>query len=107
VFSIVHHKKITPGFIDKNKIGGILCYKDADSIKIFKKLREWGIKVPDNISLVNYGNTELIELFEPEITAIDCCYHDMARKLEQMYENSPDDRLEQHVILPKLLIRKS
>jgi len=107
VFSIDHHKKITPGFIRKHNIGGILCYKDADSIKILRKLRVWNIKVPEEISLVNYGNTELIEFFDPGITAVDCCYKEMAQKLEAMYERKPDEKKEQHVILPKLIIRKS
>ena len=107
VFSTDNHKEITPGYIRKHAIGGILCYKDVDSIKILRKLSGWNIKVPEEISIVNYGNTELIELFDPGITAVDCCYKEMARKLEVMYEKTFENKKEQHVILPKLIIRKS
>lgn len=107
VFSVEHHKKINPEFIKKRKIGGILCYKDVDSIKILRKLKEWNIGIPDEIALVNYGNTELIELFDPGITAIDCCYGEMVSKLEFMYDIDKNNNMEQYVVLPKLIIRNS
>ncbi len=108
VMSVEHHKKITQSFIRKNNIGGILCYKDVDSIKILRKLKEWKLNIPNEVSLVNYGNTELIELFDPGITSVDCSYREMVVRLEQMYENSNSNNIkEQHVILPELKIRES
>jgi len=108
VMSIEHHKKISYDLIVKNNIGGILCYKDVDSIKIFRKLKEWKLKIPKEVSLVNYGNTELIELFDPGITSVDCSYREMVVRIEQMYENGNSDSFkEQHVILPELKIRES
>ncbi len=107
VIDVEHHKKITPELLRKHSIGGILCYKDIDSIKTFKKIKEWNFKIPQEVSLVNYGNTELIEIFNPGITAVDCCYSDMVNKLEFMYERHDLNNMEQHVILPKLIIRKS
>ncbi|NPA37983.1 MAG: substrate-binding domain-containing protein [Chlorobi bacterium] len=107
VLSIDHHKKITPGFIVEHRIGGILCYKDVDSIRILRKLKDWKIDVPGRVSVVNYGNTELLVYFNPGITAVDCCYGEMTRKLEAMYERCPEDKMEQHVILPKLIIRET
>jgi len=107
VIDVEHHKKITPELLKKYSIGGILCYKDIDSIKTFKKIKEWNFKIPHEVSLVNYGNTELIEIFNPGITAVDCCYSDMVNKLKLMYERNDLNNMEQHVILPKLIIRKS
>jgi DNA-binding LacI/PurR family transcriptional regulator len=107
VIEIEHPKKITPGLLTNNSIGGILCYKDVDSIKILSKLKEWNFKVPEDVSLVNYGNTELIEIFNPGITAVECSYKDMVNLLEKIYDNYDKSRKEQYVILPKLIIRES
>ncbi len=107
VIDVEHHKKITPDLMKKHSIGGILCYKDSDSIKTIRKIKEWNFKIPKEVSLVNYGNTELIEIFNPGITAVDCCYSDMIKRLELIYERKSLNNMEQHVILPKLIIRKS
>ncbi len=107
VIDVEHHKKITPELLHNNSIGGILCYKDTDSIKTIRKIREWNFKVPEEVSLVNYGNTELIDIFSPGITAIDCGYSEMINRIELMYNNNSLNNMEQHVILPKLIIRKS
>ncbi len=107
VIDVEHHKKITLDLMKKHSIGGILCYKDIDSIKTIRKIKQWDFKIPQEVSLVNYGNTELIEIFDPGITAIDCCYGDMVNRLELMYEKRNLKNMEQHIILPKLRIRKS
>jgi DNA-binding LacI/PurR family transcriptional regulator len=92
-------------FID-NKIGGILTASDADSIRVMGRLKKWGIRVPDNTRLVNYGNTELTLFFDPPITVIDCQYEMMAKKTANLIDLGRDaGSHEQHIIQPKLIIR--
>lgn len=106
VFSVNNHHEITRKYIEDNSIGGIICYKDIDAIKIYDKLKRMGFNFPTDISLVNYGNTELIGILDSGITAIDCLYGDMVDKIRLMY-NSNNEEKEQHVVLPELIIRST
>ena len=92
--------------IKKEKIGGIMSCSDVDSIKVLGRLKRWGLKVPSEVSLVSYGNTELTEFFEPAITVVDSCYGDMARQTALLIEKAGEIH-DQFIIQPKLIIRNT
>ena len=93
--------------IKSKKIGGILSCSDVDSIKVLGRLKNWGIKVPGEVSLVSYGNTELTEFFEPSITVVDSDYSGMASHTAHLIENRGNDIEKQYVIQPRLIIRNT
>jgi DNA-binding LacI/PurR family transcriptional regulator len=93
-------------YLRENNIGGILSCSDIDSVKVLGRMKNWGIKVPEDVSLVSYGNTELTEFFEPAITVIDSCYEDMARHTALLIEKKKY-MIEQFVFQPKLIIRQT
>ncbi|MFC2112008.1 substrate-binding domain-containing protein [Bacteroidota bacterium] len=93
--------------IKKKRIGGILSCSDIDSIKVLGRLKCWGLKIPEKVSLVSYGNTELTAFFEPSITVVDSCYGEMARHTAGLIENSGEDINKQFVIQPKLIVRNT
>ncbi len=90
--------------IQREKIGGILSCSDVDSIKVLGRLKRWGLKIPSEVSLVSYGNTELTEFFEPSITVVDSCYGDMARRTAWLIEKAGEAH-EQFIIQPRLILR--
>ncbi len=95
-------------YIIENKIGGILACTDVDSIRITGRLKHWGIKMPSQVSLVSYGNTELTEYFTPSITSIDCKYKEMAKETANLIlNNKHKTKPHQIVIQPKLIIRET
>lgn len=95
-------------FILENQIGGILTSSDIDSVRIVGRLRSWNIKIPEGISVVSYGNTELTNFFSPSITAIDCKYSEMAqRTVKLIFDKTKKTHPEQHVIQPELVIRET
>jgi len=49
----------------------IICQWDYTAIKLVKLLYEKGIKVPEDISIIASGNTEMSALFIPAITTLD------------------------------------
>ncbi|MFW5781183.1 MAG: substrate-binding domain-containing protein, partial [Bacteroidota bacterium] len=100
--------EITQKTLNKYNIGGILCCYDTDAIKITGRLKKWNLKIPDDISVVAYGNTELIELFTPSITAIDCKYNEIASITAGLIDKGKacSDN-EQYVIQPELIIRET
>jgi len=106
VLALSQMKDLSMAFIKENKIRGVLCCSDVDAIKVLGRLKKWNISVPDQVKLVNYGNTELTGLFEPEISVIDCLYEEMAIKTAWLIDNGKDSGpYEQHIIQPKLIVR--
>lgn len=107
-FTINNARELTFNFLIQNNIGGILCCTDTDSIRVLGRIKKWGIEIPTKIALVSYGNTELTEYFEPAITALDCQYNEMAKKTaELILKGKNSGLLEQHIVNPKIIIRKT
>jgi len=94
-------------FILGNRITGILSVQDAGSVRMLGRLREWGIAVPGQVSLVSYGNTELTRYFNRGITAIDCNYREMAQIIAGFIYKSEQIKNRQVVISPELVIRET
>jgi DNA-binding LacI/PurR family transcriptional regulator len=107
VFVVSKARGLSPELIREESIGGIMSCYDVDSIKVLGRLKKWGMKIPSEVSLVSYGNTELTEFFEPAITVIDSCYGDMARQTAQLIEENTGRSHEQHIIQPKLIRRST
>ncbi len=107
-FTINNVRKLTNEFLVQHKIGGILCCTDTDSIRVLGRIKKWGVKIPAEISLVSYGNTELTEYFEPPITSLDCQYDEMAQKTaELIYKGKNCGLFEQHIVNPKIVVRST
>ena len=107
VHVVSNARGLQPGLITNKKIGGILSCFDVDSIKVLGRLKNWGIRIPEEVSLVSYGNTELTEFFEPSITVVDSDYSGMAMHTANLIENMGDEVEKQYVIQPRLIIRNT
>lgn len=95
-------------YCEKYQIGGIICYNDINAATIVGKLIVQKVSIPEHISIVNYGNTELTQYFTPPITSIDCKYELLAKKAAEIIDKGTKNSVnEQHVILPELIIRKT
>ncbi len=94
-------------FIKTNNIGGILCSTDVDSLKVTGRLSKWGIKMPDQVSVVSYGNTELTQTASPPITSVDCRYAEMARLTASLIFDPDPGKTKQHVIQPEMVVRQT
>jgi len=51
--------------------GAIICQYDYTAIRLIKELHRLGIKVPEDISVIGSGNTELASLAIPSLTTLD------------------------------------
>ena len=100
-------QEIDAAFIRTNSITGILSVQDSDSVRMLGRLREWGIAVPGQVSLVSYGNTELTQYFNPGITAVDCNYREMARTIAGFITSGEKMNNRQVVISPEIIVRNT
>ena len=95
-------------FCEKQNIGGIISHNDTNTAIIVGKLIQEGIKIPDELVIVNYGNTELTRYFTPALTAIDCKYEKMATLVGEFIDtDSTEKKSFQFVIQPELIIRNT
>ncbi|NBC81900.1 MAG: substrate-binding domain-containing protein [Bacteroidetes bacterium] len=99
--------RINKAYIQDNHITGILSLQDTRSIRILGRLQSWRIKVPDDVAIVSYGNTEITRYCNPPLTVLDCNYAEMARRIVQIIHNDPELTSKQLVILSELLVRET
>jgi DNA-binding LacI/PurR family transcriptional regulator len=101
---------LTPAFLRERSIQGIFCCDDLDAVRMIGRLLEWNFQIPQDITLISYGNTEIARYFSPKITSIDCHYPMMARKTAQIISDhlqGNDVTYCQYVIQPELIIRET
>jgi len=108
VYVAENMKNLSRDFFRECEIGGVLCCSDADAVRLIGRLKSWRFRIPGDVSIINYGNTELTALFSPSITVIDCMYENMAKKTASLIDQgNKAGKFEQYVIEPQLIIRKT
>lgn len=102
--------EMTVSHLRRNRVGGIFCCDDTDAVRVIGRLRDEGVLIPGDMSLVSYGNTDLARYFTPMITSIDCRTEEMAAKTVAMIKSwlkGGDVSLCQYVIQPDLVVRQT
>ncbi|PGT90183.1 MULTISPECIES: GntR family transcriptional regulator [Bacillaceae] len=90
---------------------GIVCYNDEVAISVLNLLRELGLKVPEDISIVGYDDSYLAEASETKITSVTHPKMEMgveaAKWVVSAVENRDKAGTYQKVYQPELVIRSS
>ena len=55
----------------KQKFTGIVCGEDITAAGVVKALLHYGIKVPEEVAVTGYNNSEYAKICEPQLTTID------------------------------------
>jgi len=89
----------------------IFCGNDPVAVGAYKKIKEYGLKIPDDIALVGFSNNPITALLEPGITTIDQPSFLMGERaaeilIEQIESNEPLKPLTE-VLKTNLIIRGS
>lgn len=91
-------------------VTGVLCCDDLSAIQVIGRLKEQGARIPEDINVVSYGNTDLSRFFTPAITSVDPQNAEMATTLCSLLYNakeSPATISRQHVVHPELVVRST
>jgi DNA-binding LacI/PurR family transcriptional regulator len=83
---------------------------DTIAIGALAALREHGLRVPDDISIVSFNNTELAEFTEPPLTTVEFKFEQQdTTAIKYLIDilHDPEMRLHRRVLLPDLIVRKS
>jgi LacI family transcriptional regulator len=99
-------------FTLKNKPDAIFATSDKLTTGCLKTLKRRGIKVPDDVSVVGFSNTDIAELIDPPLTLVRQPAFEMGKAatelLLQLIESKrPIREFEKRIMTPELQIRES
>jgi LacI family transcriptional regulator len=99
-------------FTQKNKPDAIFATSDKLTTGCLKTLKRRGLKVPDDVSLVGFSNTDIAELIDPPLTLVRQPAFEMGKAatdlLLQLIESKrPIKEFEKRIMTPELQIRES
>lgn len=105
--------KLMEELINKNLIpDSIFCVNDPVAIGAFQKIKEAGLKIPEDIGIVGFSNNKITSLVDPQITTVDQPSFEMGKKaaelLIEMIESPGKMKTPKTVVLnTKLIVRGS
>ena len=94
----------------KHKPSAIICQGDFIAVKLINLLNKKGINVPEEISIISSGNTEMASLMLPTLTTLDLNIEyscEIAVELLLKRINNPDKPCESITINSTLIPRES
>ncbi|WP_297204699.1 LacI family DNA-binding transcriptional regulator [uncultured Brachyspira sp.] len=69
-FSYESAKIATNKLLANKKIDVIICSTDKQAHGVYRVLKEKGLKIPDDISVISFGGYEIDEIIEPQLSTI-------------------------------------
>jgi len=88
----------------------VLVGSDTMALGAMRALRERGLHIPADVSVMSFDNAEMAAFTEPSLTTVNFDFHLQdtlaIRSLIEML-NEPDVGLQQRILLPDLIIRES
>ncbi len=88
----------------------LLVGTDGMAFGALRALGERGIRVPDDVSVISYDNTELSSYTQPSLTTVGFRFikqDELAVKYLIELINDPEMELHQRVLMPDLIVRES
>ncbi len=88
----------------------VLVGSDTMALGAMRAIREHGLRIPDDVSVISFDNAELAAFTEPPLTTIDFDFSQQdAMAVKYLIEilSDPDMKLHQRILLPNLVVRES
>lgn len=87
----------------------VFCYNDMDAIRALDAIRQVGLKVPDDISIIGYNDSGLTTVSEVKLTSVKHPKRDLGLQAASLMINMIKRRIEKPrmIIQPELIIRSS
>jgi GntR family transcriptional regulator, arabinose operon transcriptional repressor len=87
----------------------IVCYNDQIALKVMEAIRDEGLKIPDDISIIGYDDSSLAMASEIKLTTIKHPKAEMGRQAARFIMDMVEKRAEKprFIYQPELVIRNS
>ena len=78
----------------------ILCISDEEAIGIMHSAMDAGIKVPEELQIISFNNTRLVEMVRPQLSSVIQPLYDIGAVGMRLL-NMNDEKIEEpNVVLP-------
>ena len=97
-------------FADHPSPSAIICDNDELALGVLQGLRDLGLKVPEDVSILSFGNTILAEYASPSLTVMDVQFDRHIRIATDLIANALNGQAfvpKGHIIRPRLIKRES
>lgn len=84
----------------------IVCVNDFMAVGVLRQLREYGLRVPEDVSVTGFDNISLSEMIVPSLTTLHIPCDSLGRKIFSLLTDKGDAQRET-VIDPELVLRES
>ena len=101
---------VMKSLIGKVKFSAVMAAGDMLSIGAIDAFRTSGIKIPEEMSVITFGNSSLCTMITPKLSALSVRYKDMSElAVEMLIKTLNNDNIVQNQILlkPDLIIRET
>jgi DNA-binding LacI/PurR family transcriptional regulator len=88
----------------------VFAVNDPVAIGAFQKIKEAGLKIPDDVAIIGFSNNKITTLVEPQLSTVDQPSFEMGKKAAQILINTIEHRMPEpktFVLGAKLILRGS
>lgn len=83
--SIADGQRVADQVLEANlKFDAVFAFTDTLAIGLMNRLREKGIKIPEQVAIASFSGTELSQIVYPQLTTVEPPLHEMGRKAAQL-----------------------
>jgi GntR family transcriptional regulator, arabinose operon transcriptional repressor len=103
-------KQLESIFKKDQKPSAIVCYNDELALQVISKVRELGLLVPDDVSIVGYDDSFLAEATDVKITSVSHPKMEMGIEAAKWIVSTVENNQKSHhstVYEPELIVRNS
>jgi len=87
---------------------GIFVFNDLIGVAFISKIKENGLKIPQDISIISCDNSEICLYTEPKLTSIDTKIKERAEKaIENFIKMTKGEKVKDILIEPEIIIRET
>ncbi len=102
------YEAVRTRFRRENCPDSFICSNDAVAVGVLKGVQEIGLRVPGDVAVVSYDNTDQSMFANPSITSIDIHIEKLGQTIISMLIDKIQGRtVEDYWIEPKLILRES
>ena len=93
------------------KIDAVFCFNDYVVKGVCKAIKEYGLKVSDDIGIIGYDNSDICTMLEPKITSVSYKNVEIGERaaelLWKMINHMPVSEFNYYLFQPEIVIRES
>lgn len=107
--NLMPYEFVTNLFRRDNKPSAIICYNDLIAVSVLQAVRDEGLKISEDISIIGYDDSGLSVATEVKLTTVRHPKDDMGRKAARFIINMIEEKGEKpfYVYKPELIVRSS